>query len=99
MKNIIKKIWNCIVSIPKDKILHSYAAELICMFSFALLFRLITPLWLLLLIADGIALAFLIGKEIYDSYHSDTQTKELGDILAGLRGIGYFNLAALIMFI
>lgn len=98
MKNLIKRIYNWIVSIPKDKLLHDYAGELIAMFSFAILFRFL-PFWWVFGISNAIALLFLIGKEIYDSKHHGEQSAEIADILWGIFGAVKWDIAALILFL
>lgn len=97
MKNLIKKIWNWIVSIPQDKLLHDYAGLLIAMFVFAICYR-FCPVLTAGAISNSVALFVLIGKEIYDSRH-EGHTVEAKDILWGCFGILKFDLAALIMFI
>lgn len=98
MKKLLKKIWNWIVSIPKDKLLHDYASLLIAMFSYAILFRIGVPKWWCFGTANALALAALIAKEIYDSKH-EGHSVEFKDILWGCFGILKWDAAALIMFL
>jgi len=94
---MIKKIWNWIISIPKDKLLHDYAAALIALFVFALLWRFRVAFWPAFGIADGVALLALIGKEVYDFIKREGHTVELGDIAFGIFGIVKIDLALLLM--
>lgn len=94
----MKKIWDWIVSIPKDKLLHDYCAELIAMFAFAILFRFGVSKWWCLGVSNAIAFAALILKEIYDSRH-EGQSVEIKDVLWGAFGILKWDIAALIMFL
>lgn len=98
MFDLFKKIWNWIVSIPQDKLLHDYAGALICLFVFALLYR-FCPAWLCFTLADIVAVAVLALKELYDAGHREVQTPELADFLWGVFGVVKINLALLIMFV
>ena len=99
----IKKIWNWIVSIPKDKLLHDYAGALINLFVFALAFRLIglvipKPLWWAFAIGNVVAIGALVIKEIYDAKHKEEgHSFEWKDILYGLFGVLKIDLAIIIM--
>lgn len=95
MKNLLKKIWNWVVNIPADKLLHYIAGELINLLFIVLLFH-FCPLWLTLSIADIVTVAFLVGKEIYDSGH-EGHSVELWDILAGIFGMLTINLGLLLI--
>ena len=94
--DFIKKIWNWIVSIPQDKLLHDYVAALICLFSFAILFRCTFPFWWCILVADTLAIAALVAKEIYDHIKKEGHSAEFADIMWGLFGIAKMNLALII---
>lgn len=94
--DFIKKIWNWIVSIPQDKLLHDYVAALICLFSFAILFRCTVPFWWCVLVADTLAIAALVAKEIYDHIKKEGHSVEFADIMWGLFGIAKMNLALII---
>jgi hypothetical protein len=94
----MKAVWNWIVSIPKDKLLHDYAALLIAMFSYAILFRFGVPKWWRFGFSNAIALAVLIYKEIRDSKH-EGHSVEIMDIVWGCFGILKWDAAALIMFL
>jgi len=96
MIEFLKKIWNWIVSIPQDKLLHDYAGALICLFSFAILFRCTVPFWWSLLIAIVVAVLFLIGKEVYDYFKKEGHSVELADILYGLFGVVKVAIALII---
>ena len=98
MKNLFKKIWNWIVTIPNDKLLHDYAGALICLFTFAVLFRFL-PIWLCFVIADIVAAIALGLKELYDFKHPEGHSVEPMDFYYGLFGIMKVNLALLTMFI
>lgn len=99
MKNFLKKLWNWIVSVPQDKLLHYIFGEIINLFSLVIFVHFM-PLWAAVLTADAIAAAFLIGKEIYDSKHREEgHSVELNDIIAGLLGVLTINIAALIVII
>lgn len=95
---ILKAIWNWIVSIPQDKLLHDYAGALICLFVFAPLYR-FCPVWLCFTLADIVAVAVLALKELYDAHHREDQTPEIADFLWGLFGVAKINIALLIMFV
>ena len=41
----------------------------------------------------------LIGKEIYDSMHPDTNTAELMDVISGLIGIAFVAVVATVTFL
>jgi hypothetical protein len=99
MKRLFKKLWNWIVSVPQDKLLHYIFGEIINLFSLVIFVHFM-PLWAAFLAADAFAIAFLVGKEIYDSKHSEEgHSVELNDILAGLFGILTINLAMLLLFL
>lgn len=99
MKDLIKKIWNWIVSIPQDKLLHDYAAALICMFFFAICYR-FCPVWLCFVLADIIAIVALVLKELYDFKHQEEgHSFEIADLFWGCFGILKVNIAFLIMFV
>ena len=95
----MKAIWNWIVSIPKDKLLHDYAAALICLFSFAIAYRFLSLLWACFAIADGVAVLALCLKELYDFRHPEGHSVEAADILYGLFGLLKVNIALLIMLV
>ena len=102
--NIFKKIWNWIVSIPQDKLLHDYAGALIDLYGFAIFFKLLIwctvakPFWWAFLAGNVIALGALIGKEIYDAKHrEDGHSVEWKDILYGVFGMVKVDLAILLL--
>ena len=97
MKDIIKKIWNWIISIPQDKLLHDYAAALICLFCFAILYRCTVPFWWAFGISDAVALLALIAKEVYDYLKPEGHSVELADIAYGMFGVLKIDLALIIM--
>ena len=96
MKALIKKIWNWIVSIPNDKLLHDYAAALITLFIFAFVF-LMLKFWPSFAIANGVAVLALVGKELYDFLKPEGHSVELADIGFGVFGILKVDLALLIL--
>lgn len=96
MVEILKKIWNWIVSIPKDKLLHDYAGELIAMYFFAVLIWL--GFWRALGFSNLVAICFLVGKEVWDYFHPAGHSVEWKDVLWGMFGIAKFDVAALIGF-
>lgn len=97
--NIIKRIWNWIISIPQDKLLHFIAGLLIMMYSCAL-FSLFLHNGIALLVGNAIGLLALIAKEIYDGINKDGHTVEFKDILAGVVGMLLADIPlALIMFL
>lgn len=96
----MRKIWNWIVSIPKDKLLHAYAGTLAVLYSMAAvlfvfgvlslfgIYRSVFPVyWWVLAFADIVAVCALILKELYDAEHPDGHSVETGDIVFGLGGI------------
>lgn len=93
----MKKIWNWIVNIPKDKLLHFDAAAFIDLYSFAVLYR-FCPVWLAVTLADMLGVIALALKELYDAHHED-HSVELDDFLWGMIGIFVVNVALLIMFL
>ena len=97
MIDLFTKIWNWIVSIPQDKLLHDYAGALICLFIFAPLYR-FCPVWLCFTLADIVAVSVLALKELYDGGH-EGHSVELADFLWGLFGVAKINIALLIMFV
>lgn len=94
----MRKIWNWIVSIPKDKLLHDYAGALICLYAFAVAFRFLA-FWPAFIIGNAAALFALMAKEIYDAYHPETETAELKDFLFGVFGAVKVDIALLVMFL
>lgn len=97
MKDLIKKIWNWIVSIPQDKLLHEKWGAMICAFVFAIFFR-FSPVWLCFVVADIISIGALALKELYDAQHSG-HSVELADFLWGCWGVAKVNIVFLIMFV
>ncbi len=95
MIDFFKKVWNWIVSIPKDKLLHDYAACLIALFAFAVF--LFLGCWRSMVVANIVSVAALIGKGVYDAFHPGSQSVEGEDFLYGLFGIAKFDCAAVII--
>lgn len=81
-----------------DCLLHHIAGEDIAALALVILVHFLAWFWAMA-IADAVAIAFLVGKEIYDSRHPDTQTAELIDIVSGLWGVLFVNILALILFL
>lgn len=98
MKELLKKVWAWIVAIPQDKLLHDYAGALITLFTFALV-HIFAGFWASFLVADIVALAALVGKEVYDRLHPDGHSVECEDVLWGLFGAFKVDLALLILLI
>ena len=73
-----------------DYLLHHLAAEDIALLVFAVLIHFL-PWGCALGLADVAAALALIGKEVYDYHHPDTQSVELNDILSGLVAILYVD--------
>ena len=104
MKNLIKKIWNWIISIPQDKLLHDYAGALIDLFCFAIMFRILglcccphkAAFWWSYGVANALALAALVAKEIYDSKHKEGHSAEWQDIAYGVFGMVKIDICLLI---
>ena len=96
MKDLVKKIWNWIVSVPKDKLLHDYAAALITLYTFAVAF-LWLGFWPAFVLADAVAAAALFGKGIYDYYNPDIHTMEIGDFIFGCFGVLKVDIALLVL--
>ena len=93
------KDWSTIVSIPQDKLLHDKWAGIICLFSFAVLYRFVSA-WLCFVLADILTVCSLGGKELYDHIHSGNgHSVELGDFLYGLYSMARVNVAMLIMLV
>lgn len=96
MKNLIKKIWNWVVSIPADKLLHLLAGLLINAYAFGIAYRII-PFWWAILVGLVIALGGLIAKEVYDYKHKEQgHSVEVADVLYGLGGVALIDLALII---
>lgn len=93
----MKKIWDWIVNIPQDKLLHFDAGAFINLFSFAVLYR-FCPVWLAMVLAALVAVVALAVKELYDAHHPG-HSVELADFLWGLFGTAVVNVAFLIMFL
>jgi len=96
----MRKIWDWIVSIPQDKLLHAYAGTLVTLYSLAAallvfgilsllgIYRVVFPVyWWVLAFANIVAVCALIIKELYDAEHPDGHSVETGDIIFGLGGI------------
>lgn len=96
MKELIKKIWNWIVSIPQDKLLHDYAAALITLFVFAIAL-LMVKFWVAFAIANAVAVLCIFGKEVYDYLKPEGHSVELADIWFGLFGMLKIDAALLLM--
>ena len=96
MVEILKAIWNWIVSIPQDKLLHEKFGALIALFVFAFFYR-FAPVWACFIVADILSLSAIVLKEIYDEKHPDGHSVELGDVLWGSFGILEVNIAFIIM--
>ena len=96
MKNLLKKIWEWIVSIPSDKLLHDYAGALIALYSFVVIL-IFSPYWGAFAAANGIAILALIGKEIYDYLKPEGHSVEVADIAYGLFGILKVDIALLLL--
>ena len=92
MKQIIK-----LIARRSDYLLHHIAGEDIAAIVLAILIHFLPWYWAMV-VADVVAIFFLVGKEIYDSKHPDTQTAELMDIISGLFGVAFIDIVAVIMF-
>lgn len=86
----LKKIWNWIVSIPHDKLLHLLAGLLINAYSLGIAYR-IVPFWWAVLIGFVFALVVLILKEVYDRHHGGSV--EVMDVVYGLIGVALIDIA------
>lgn len=91
MKQIIKLIAR------RADYLHHITGEDIAAIVLAILIHFLPWYWAMV-VADVVAIFFLVGKEIYDSKHPDTQTAELMDIISGLFGVAFIDIVAVIMF-
>ena len=98
MIDFLKKIWAWVVRIPQDKLLHDYATALIALFSFVLAF-VFFRYWPSFWIANGLAAAFAIGKEVYDYFHPEGHSVEWKDLAFDLFGLVKIDLALLILLI
>lgn len=98
MKDFLLKIWNWIVSIPKDKLLHDYAGDLIATYSFVICL-LFLAFWPAAIIANVLAVLALLGKGVYDYFHPATQSVEIADFLYGVFGVIKFDIALVILYI
>lgn len=97
--NIIKRIWDWIVSVPKDKLLHFIFGLLAMLFGCAL-FSLFCPNWIALIAGNALGLLVLILKEVYDWRNQEEHTVEFMDIIAGVVGMLIADIPlALIMFL
>lgn len=85
MKNLINKIFNFIVNIPKDKLLHYIACYVISHTIISIIFAIFHPSY------GGCVIGFCSGvviamcKEIYDSKHED-HSSEFLDFIYGCLG-------------
>ena len=95
-KDFLKRLWNFIVSIPQDKLLHLEAGDTITLYSFALLL-IFLPFWRCLVCANIVAAVFIIGKEVYDALHPDGHSVECKDVLAGIAGVVKVDIALVII--
>ena len=81
-----------------DYLLHAIAGAAIAALVLAVAVRFLA--WgAALAVACTVAFLALIGKEIYDSLHPDTNTAELMDVISGLLGIAYVAFVAVVMFL
>lgn len=96
--NIIKKIYNWIINIPKDKLLHDYAGALVTLFAFVISF-----IWLTFgqsfFVANAAAFAVLVARELYDNFWGESKCVELADIFYGMFGALKVDAALGILFI
>jgi len=81
----MRKIWNFIISIPKDKLLHGIAGLFANAFAFAVAFRFL-GLWLSLAVAIAVAFFILLLKEVYDLLNPVGHSFEMLDIASGIIG-------------
>lgn len=96
MIEILKKIWSWIVNIPQDKLLHDYAAALIALYGFAVVF-LFAPFWWAFVAGNVLAVAALVGKEVYDWKHPEGHSVEWKDVAFGLFGVLKVDVALLLI--
>lgn len=96
MKDILKKLWNWVISITADKLLHDYVAALITLYAFVLLY-IICPFWTAFALADAVAVLALLGKELYDYLKPEGHTVEAADVAYGLFGILKVDVALIIL--
>jgi hypothetical protein len=96
MCNILKKIWAWIVSIPKDKLLHDYAANLITVYTFAVLI-IFCNYWPAFALANAAGIVALLAKELYDYLRPEGHSVEIADIGYGVFGILKADAALLLL--
>ena len=96
----MKKIIDYIKLIARRAacLLHHIAGEDIAALILVILVHFLAWWWALL-IADAVAIAALVGKDLYDAALPETQTAELIDITSGLLGVLYVNILAVILFL
>ena len=93
----MRKIWNFIINIPKDKLLHLLAGLLVSLYVLA-----VASFFLLkagaVAFADVVTFLVLLGKEIYDLFsESKGHSFEWADVVYGLVGVGLGNIPAILL--
>ena len=81
-----------------DYLLHAIAGAAIALLVTAVAIHFL-PWGSALAVGAVVAFLALIGKEIYDSLHPDTNVAELMDVLSGLIGIAFVAIAVAVMFL
>ena len=81
-----------------DYLLHLIAGAAIAALVLAIAIHFL-PWGSALAVAATVAFLALIGKEIYDSMHPDTNTAELMDVISGLIGIAFVAVVATVTFL
>jgi len=81
-----------------DYLLHLIAGAAIAALVLAVAIHFL-PWGSALAVAAVVAFLAVIGKEIYDSMHPDTNTAELMDVISGLLGIAFVAIVAVITFL
>ena len=98
MKKFLKWLWSFFVNTPHDKLLHQYAAAMVALYGFVLAFIGLS-FWWAFLVGNLLALAALIGKEVYDKLHPEGHEADCKDVVYGLLGVAEVDVALFILLV
>lgn len=94
--NVFRRIWDWVISIPKDKLLHACAGTLLVLYGFVLAF-LGLAFWPSFIVGNAVAVAALWAKGVYDAFHGEGHSVEWADFAYGCLGVAAVDVALLLL--